>query len=156
MSLRRTPMTRKSELRRTPMKRARRARVIAGPRRDTGPTTAQRTLVAERAGYACELCGARLHDGDTWSAVHSFHHRQARGAGGSSRPEVNSPANVLLLCGSGVTGCHGFIESHRAMAESEGWLVRHGFDPAEVPVTVDRVHVSVLLTHDGDYQEVPA
>lgn len=158
--MKRTPLARKTELRRSqpipsasPEPRAR----VASPkrRRDTGPTPAQRTLVAERAAYACEVCGRRLHDGNGWTAAHSFHHRQARGAGGSSRPETNSPTNLLLVCGTGTTHCHGFIESHRALAEADGWLVRHGIDPADVPVTVDRCGEPVLLTADGDYQPAP-
>lgn len=155
MSLKRTPIARKTELRRTPMpagKRDARARVtVPRKRKETGPTPAQRALVAERAAWCCEVCGHRLHDGTGWTAAHSFHHRQARGAGGSSRPETNSPTNILLLCGTGVTGCHGFIESHRALAEADGWLVRHGIDPATVHVTVDRHGEPVLLTPDGEY-----
>ncbi len=129
-------------------------------RRSTGPTPARRNTVLLRAMGLCEVCGNQLHGGDEWRAVHSFHHRQARGMGGSSRPEVNSPANVLLVCGTGTTGCHGFIEAHRTAAELEGWLVRHGLDPATVPVTVHdaydptRATRRVLLDHHGDYQEV--
>lgn len=163
MSLRRTALSRKSELRRqselrrTPLARKKefRARSVKAARpRDTGPTPAQRNLVLDRAAACCELCGQPLHDGYEWVADHSFHHRQARGMGGSTRPEVNSPANVMLLCGSGTTDCHGFIESHRADAEANGWLVRHGCDPATTPVTVDRHATPVLLTDAGDYREV--
>lgn len=151
MTLRRTGIARKTEMRRTAVKRER-AVAPRARRRDTGPTPAQRTLVAERAGYCCELCGDRLHDGDAWSAPHSFHHRQPRGMGGSRLDTANAAYQLLLTCGTGTTGCHGFIESHRSMSEAEGWLVRHGFDPAVVPVTVDRCAGPVLLTADGDYQ----
>lgn len=171
MSLRRTALTRKTELRRTtPMPRgarelkARAARTITR-KRDTGPTPSQRALVAERAGYCCELCGDRLHDGASWTAGHSFHHRQPRGMGGTTRTSANAATNLLLLCGSGVDGCHGFIEAHRTAAEEEGWIVRHGLDPADVPVTVHGGNVArllgmasvrVLLTTDGEYQAVAA
>lgn len=148
-------------------RREARARAAAGvqrKRRDTGPTPAQRAMVAERAAYCCELCGIRLHDGAAWGTEHSFHHRQARGLGGTSRSESNAPTNLLLVCGTGTTGCHGFIEAHRTSAEQEGWLVRHGLDPAEVVVTVYAgLHATpttftrrVLLTTDGEYQEVGA
>jgi hypothetical protein len=160
MTLRRTSLARKSELkRRTPMPRRTRelkARVVRTTRRQraTGPTPAQRNLVAERASYACEVCGVRLHDGTSWTRAHSFHHRQPRGAGGSSRPDVNSPANILLTCGTGVTGCHGMIESNRAIAYRRGWLVKHGLDPATVST---HLHAGVvLLTADGDYQRAAA
>lgn len=133
--------------------------------RDTGPTPAQRALVAERSGYCCEVCGLLLHDGQSWLADHSFHHRQARGMGSSKRPETNAAYNLLLLCGSGDSRCHGYIEAHRRAAEAEGWLVRHGQDPAAVPVTVHAgpigallglETVRVILTEDGDYQDVAA
>lgn len=162
MTLRRTPMTRKTPMARgsKPMprrKRERAARVKATIRRqrDTGPTPAQRSVVAERAGYRCELCGRSLHADGTWITSHSFHHRQARGAGGTRRPEANAAYNLLLTCGTGNTGCHGDIESNRRRAEFAGWLVRHGIDPADVPVEVAAGpwRVLVLLTASGDYAE---
>jgi hypothetical protein len=159
VSLRRTGISRKSELRRTPFKarsrelRAKQVRKIARPR-DTGPTPAQRALVAERAGWCCELCGHQLHDGDSWMGPHSWHHRQPRGMGSSRRPETNAAYNLLLVCGTGNdSGCHGFIESHRKSAEDAGWLVRHGLDPAEVPVAIHGRPGMTLLTDDGDYRE---
>lgn len=173
MSLRRTALARKTQLRggggplrRTPLGQSREPRPrVVKRRRDTGPKPEQRNLVVDRAAGCCELCGRILHDGYEWLETHSFHHRQPRGAGGSSRPEVNSPANILLLCGTGTQACHGFVEAHRRSAEAEGWLVRHGTDPAEVPVTVfaggdaDLAHTftrRVLLTDDGQYLEVAA
>lgn len=174
VSLRRTALARKSQLqrggplRRTPLARGREQRprpVKVNRPRDTGPTPAQRHLVVDRAAGCCELCGRILHDGYEWLETHSFHHRQPRGAGGTSRPEVNSPANVLLLCGTGTEGCHGFVEAHRRSAEQEGWLVRHGLDPADVPVTVfaggdadlaTTFTRRVLLTADGEYEETAA
>lgn len=168
MSLRRTALVRKTELRRggplrrTPIARSREPRArAAARRRDTGPTVATRALVLDRAAGCCELCGRLLHDGYEWLEVHSFHHRQPRGAGGTSLAEVNSPANLLLLCGTGTEGCHGFIEAHRTSAEAEGWLVRRPQDPAAVPVTVFAGAAAdlattftrrVCLTTDGDYQ----
>lgn len=174
MSLRRTALTRKTPLaaggplRRTPLARGRELRArkaVQARRRDTGPSLTSRALVVDRAAGCCEMCGRILHDGYEWLETHSFHHRQPRGAGGSSRQEVNSPSNILLLCGTGTDACHGFVEAHRRSAEQEGWLVRHGTDPAEVPVTVfaggdaDLAHTftrRVLLTDDGQYLEVAA
>lgn len=167
MSLRRTAIARKSELRRrTPIRRGlieranRARRTIDGKRRRpavTGPTPAQRHQVAERAGFCCELCGIALHNTDVWIRVHSFHHRQPRGAGGTKRLLVNSPANLLLVCGTGTTGCHGRIESERTAAYAAGWLVPMGMDPAAVPVTIWRsLTPSVLLTDDGRYVEASA
>lgn len=161
MSLRRSAMTRRrTELRRTPFQHrvqdvaARTRKTIATRRKDTGPTAGQRRLVAERAGYCCELCGRLLHDGTQWTQFHSFHHRAARQMGGTRRPEINSPCNLLLTCGTGTTGCHGDIESNRTSSYAAGWLVKAGTDPATVKVAVHRFLFPVLLTADGGYLEV--
>lgn len=69
--------------------------------------------------------------------------------GGDRRPEVKTAANGLLLCGSGVTGCHGWVESHRAEAMSLGLLLRRSEVPVLVPVTLRRGRV--LLDDIGNY-----
>jgi hypothetical protein len=69
----------------------------------------------------------------------SIHHRRPRGMGGTGRADVHSLANLLLICGDGVQGCHGFLERFREVAEARGYLVaKEGrrSDPAEVPVTL--------------------
>jgi hypothetical protein len=53
--------------------------------------------------------------------------------GGTKRPEVNDPIALALLCGDGVSGCHGYVESHRGLAYQMGWLVHSWDDPAKVP-----------------------
>ena len=159
MSLRRTGLERKTELRRTPMPRPRQkgasrpTPVSSKKRVDTGPDKATRLLVLDRAQGGCELCGVQLHDGMGWLRSHSVHHRRPRGMGGSTMADTNSPANLLLLCGDGVSGCHGRVESNRTRALEHGWLVPFAGDPAAVPVTVFG-DVQVHLTHDGTYQEV--
>lgn len=107
---------------------------------------AVRDTVYLRALFACERCGERDSD-------FSVHHRRPRGMGGSRDPLTDSAANLLLLCGSGTTGCHGWVEANRAAARDLGLLVRQGEDPATVPVQLLRG--LVLLTSDG-YQEVAA
>lgn len=150
MMLRRTALKRKTELRRTPMprgtrERAARSRSMMGHRRvDTGPTPAQRLVVVSRAGSACERCS------EPWTGL-QVHHRLPRGMGGSSLPEINSPANLLLLC----PDCHGWVESNRTDAYTAGWLVHRGLDPAAVPVTVHG-YGPVLLTDAGEYRDVAA
>jgi hypothetical protein len=54
-----------------------------------------------------------------WSA----HHRRPRGAGGTSDPRIGDVSNCLILCGSGTTGCHGWVERFRASAREYGYLV---------------------------------
>lgn len=74
--------------------------------------------------------------------------------GGTRDPAAGSVANGVLLCGSGTTGCHGWIETHRAESLEAGWLVRQGVDPATVPIP----HVtlgSVWLDPDGMYRFEP-
>lgn len=70
--------------------------------------------------------------------------------GGSKAAWVNLAANLLLLCGSGTTGCHGWVEGHRADSIDLGWLVsRLGvLRPAEVPVH-HGLHGLVLLDDEG-------
>jgi len=63
---------------------------------------------------------------------------------------MNLTSNLMLVCGSGTTGCHGWIETHRAESISRGWLVFRGTDPATVPIKLhDTRHV--LLDDLGTY-----
>ena len=56
---------------------------------------------------------------------------------GTAKPPVR-PAppteNLLQLCGSGTTGCHGWVHAHPARAYRLGYLVHMGKDPATIPV----------------------
>lgn len=122
-----------------------------------GPSMLERAIVLLRAAGRCEVCGVTLavldDDKPRWIAERSFHHRQPRGSGGTRDPEANTPPRLLLLCGSATSpdGCHGMVESQRAMAYSNGWLVKHPTDPATVPV--ESYVGRVFLTLDGTYQE---
>jgi hypothetical protein len=109
--------------------------------------------VAWRAAYSCEICGRGLTDGSQWTTPHSFHHRRPRGMGGSTAADTNTPANVLLLCGTGTTGCHGDVESQRQLAYAHGWLVPQGTDPATVPVDVASFTRPVWLDHTDTYRK---
>lgn len=67
-------------------------------------------------------CGIGLQRSDrgySWSA----HHRAPRSMGGTREPWVSKAANGVLLCGTGTTGCHGWVEKHRSEAIAQGWLV---------------------------------
>lgn len=132
-----------SLVRRTPLRS--RARTTRTRVKVTGPTRTTREVVWARAGGRCELCGGSI----AGVVGFSMHHRLPRRMGGSSRPELNTPANLILLCGSGTTGCHGRVESHREQAYGEGLLLREGQDPAAVPVllAIDLVYLAV----DGTY-----
>lgn len=80
--------------------------------------------------------------------------------GGTRWPGVNLPSNLLTLCGSGTTGCHGWVEAHPAWATAHGWSVPRWqtADVATVPVWTWRgwvqlrdlePHLVVLPTHAG-------
>jgi hypothetical protein len=69
--------------------------------------------------------------------------------GGSKAPWINRAPNLLALCGSGTTGCHGLVERHRDLSYRFGWLVHRGVTlPAErrVFLFVEGVPKWVLLT----------
>lgn len=107
-----------------------------------------RVSVLDRAHGLCELCYGSL-------SVLSVHHRRPRQMGGTRAPWINDPENLLVLCGSGTTGCHGWVESHRADGYHYGWLVRSGFSPAETPFC-DRKGQWWLLVVDGKHRiELP-
>lgn len=118
-------------------------------RRMTGPTKATRVLVWERDGGACAWCG-----GPVWEGDHSLQHRRARGMGGTRRLDANSPANLVLVCGSATTKCHHDIESHPQEAARRGFRLRQGEDPARVPVLYAG-RVWVVLGHEGGWERLP-
>lgn len=85
----------------------------------------------ERQGWHCLRCGTNIHDPSCWPG-RSGHHRQLRRA---ADPDVrHSPANIVELCGSGTTGCHGWVHQHVAEAERLGLIVPLGIDPLSTPV----------------------
>lgn len=89
-----------------------------------------REAVLERDGHACVRCGVTVQ-----RPVYSLHHRRARGMGGSRR--LHTMANLVTLCGTGTTGCHGDVESDREASEAAGWLLprrRATVTPEEWPV----------------------
>lgn len=148
--------------RRTPALKRNTGRKALPRRRDTGPSAAVRRTVLERSGGWCERCGTALHDGHQWIAPHSIHHRRARGMGGTTDPVTNTVVNLLLLCGTGTTGCHGWVESNRLEAIRDGYLLAQSDDPGYVPVVIappafmSAPPTLMYLTTDGGYQEVEA
>ena len=134
-------LERKTPLRRTPLARGGQLQRASGkPKRarDTGPTTTTKDLVWARAGGRCEVCGGSL------AGMRGFsrHHRRPRRMGGSRRPDTNSPANILLVCGSATSpdGCHHRIESNRTRAYEDGLILRDDQNPLHVPVMLADPH----------------
>jgi len=109
-----------------------------------------RAQVLSRAAYKCERCGIPLSQG----FYYSLHHRTPRGMGGTKAERLNLPSNLVAICGSGTTGCHGFIESNRVMADDEGWLVSRYEESAEIPLFIYGVGWR-YLTDEGTYSTSP-
>jgi hypothetical protein len=94
-----------------------------------------RESVLERDGWACVSCGRSIrgHYG------YSIQHRTPKSMGGSRMPWINLPGNLITLCGSSVTGCHGWAEgnvqwSNRQDVIDWGYVVRRPTLAATVPV----------------------
>lgn len=99
-------------------------------------------IVDARAGLGdpamrrCERCGA--------SGSLTHHHRVKQGQGGE-----HSPSNVVLLCGHGTAGCHGWVEHNPVEAVAQGWALRRGDDPRVVPVEHSQLKMRVRFDDDG-------
>ena len=100
--------------------------------------------IHERSQRRCERCGTDS------SLRYSLHHRKPRGMGGSKDPAINNPSNLIFLCGSGTEGCHGWVESNRSIAYTDGLLVHRVDDPAEIPVVLR--YGEVFLDEEGGVQ----
>lgn len=111
--------------------------------RKTGPDKKTVALVLARADSVCERCGR--------GQVEQIHHRKPRGAGGSSDPAINSPANLLALCSK----CHLEVERDRSVSYEQGWLVRRDHDPAGSRVWLAGVGYSFLI-NDGSIEQAAA
>lgn len=94
-----------------------------------------RQLVIERDRQRCRRCRRQLTAGEPVSV----HHRRLRSQGG-----VDCACNLVLLCGSGTTGCHGYVHSHVADARSLGLLVSAYADPRAVLVRTGRSEPQLL------------
>lgn len=103
-------------------------RRLSKSRKATGIDTTTRLNVMARADNCCERCGISVMDNPG-----SIHHRRTRGMGGARY--ANRPENLTLLCGTGTTGCHGYITEHPNDAAATGWYVRQWEDPETVPLT---------------------
>lgn len=107
-----------------------------------------RAEVLARDEHCCQRCGCSVR---TQVLEYSLQHRRARGSGGSRH--ANFPANLITLCGSATTRCHGFVENAgRGVAMAQGFVVAQSADPAACAVlrfaATDRA-VWSLLTDDG-------
>lgn len=60
--------------------------------------------------------------------------------------------NLLDLCGSGTTGCHGWVTEHPALARDYGWSVLSSHAPLWRPVVV--LGRWSYLTRDGQVVQI--
>ncbi len=82
-----------------------------------------RAALHERAGSRCEICS---------KPANNAHHRRNRSQGGK-----DALSNLMLLCGSGTTGCHGRVTMHPKWAAENGYAIRGKVDaPESVPVWI--------------------
>ncbi|MBC9819455.1 HNH endonuclease [Nocardia farcinica] len=82
--------------------------------------TEGRRIVDTRCGGRCERCG---------QPGYTIHHRRKRSQGGTW-----DASNLLALCGSGTTACHGWVEANPRAAHMLGFWLRHGEQSATTPV----------------------
>ena len=76
-------------------------------------TTVTRDEICQRDGWRCVRC-ALFVLGAIWSVQHL-----QRGQG-----HYEGAAGKILLCGTGTTGCHGWVTAHFLAARDEGgWAV---------------------------------
>ncbi|ALJ22084.1 HNH endonuclease [Microbacterium sp. No. 7] len=127
----------------------------------TGFDATTSALILERDGGRCFWCRNWVASG-LRGVDYSLHHRCPRGSGGVGKRDTwtNKASNGLTLCGSGVTGCHGWVESKRGLALDLGLLVSRvaatvnpARRPALIPVT-DRDGARWWLTDDGRKEPV--
>jgi hypothetical protein len=100
-----------------------------------------RKQINQRDNGCCRRCG---------NLATNVHHRIGRGMGGSKRADINDLAALVMLCGSGTTGCHGLITSRPEEAYREGWSIRRSDpEPAESVPLFDIFGDFFWLTDDG-------
>lgn len=80
----------------------------------------------------CQWCGRWV---DVLNGYYSLQHRRARNMGGSRLADTDKPQNLVLVCGSATTGCHGHIESHPIEAAERGFRLLQTQNPATHPIT---------------------
>lgn len=103
----------------------------------------QRKALAGRSNGICEVCGR--------ASATNAQHRKNRSQGGSW-----DLSNLLHVCGSGTTGCHGLIHANPLKSYANGWSIRQALTPADMPALVFTPlgRVYVWLRDDGTWVPV--
>lgn len=100
--------------------------------------TRSREIVKTRDVGRCVRCGM---------AGNNFHHRRSRSVTDDC---THAPCNAITLCGSGTTGCHGWVHAHPFEARAMGWIVSRHATPHDEPVHV-RWLDWITLTCEGAF-----
>lgn len=100
-------------------------------------TTAAERVSGEREGGRCRRCGQT-------GVTH--HHRKKR-----RHPGADAVPNIVMLCGSGTTGCHGLAHGSNTQARltAEGYVVPSWADPVLFPIWSQVEEVWLYLLEDG-------
>lgn len=109
------------------------------------PSSETCEMVDARDRLRCVRCGKNLY----YSPM-SRHHRLMRSH--ADKNVKHQVYNLIDLCGSGTTGCHGYVHAHPKESYENGWLVHSWDDPLNVPVKT--FHGWMLLTEAGKYKSV--
>lgn len=100
----------------------------------------------ERDGPTCRRCG-RWVEGQ----LGSLHHRKLKGRA-TPRHDYDRVENLVVLCGTGTTGCHGWCHAEPKTAHEAGWVCWSWENPAERPCRT--LHNTLLmLLEDGSAVE---
>lgn len=66
---------------------------------------------------------------------------------------LHQPANLIALCGSGTTGCHGWVESNRHKARELGLLILKVESAEDVPF-MDKERKWWQIFNDGSKKQL--
>jgi len=106
-------------------------------------TAKARQMLAARSNGVCEVCRR--------ARATNAQHRKNRSQGGTW-----DLSNLIHVCGSGTTGCHGAIHANPLKSYANGWSVRSCFAPADMPALLwtpfGRIYV--WLRDDGSWDPV--
>lgn len=102
-----------------------------------------RAIVYERSNGICEV----MVPGVCRGRATNYQHRKNRSQ--CSRGERWMPENGLHVCGTGTTGCHGWIHANPEKSYANGWMVKAALDPRQVPVRYRGQAKPQMLESDG-------
>lgn len=112
-----------------------------------------RDTVMARNARMCEI----QIEGVCRGMAETYQHRKRRGH--CSPAERWAPSNGLAICGSGTTGCHGWIHRNPEAARERGWEVSAWGDPARESVWLRNPSLLgmelYLLRDDGGLEIAP-